>query len=173
MTSTLDCSNTINTSQIPSQQRNLFNLPEVISYNSKYDHECEKSIEVLKTESVNIETTSPLYKINELTNTENIETDINIKKDGTTIKLQKERMIDVLNKSKTVSTPKSKVELEDALDKSQTIINTTNKNAYEIRFSILQEAIEWIKYTKQSVTNDKLMEVASLFYKFVENKNNK
>lgn len=60
----------------------------------------------------------------------------------------------------------------------QSEIKTVNKNAYEIRESILGQAIDVVKYSmaEKCDTNtmtDKILDVALKFYEFVENKKNK
>jgi len=56
-------------------------------------------------------------------------------------------------------------------------IQTVNKNAYEIRESILEKSIDVVKLSNGIVlgdiklTTEKILEVASKFYEFVENKN--
>ena len=46
------------------------------------------------------------------------------------------------------------------------VIQIKNKNAYEIRLSILQEAIDWCKLHP----DENVLDTAAKFYKFVENK---
>jgi hypothetical protein len=56
------------------------------------------------------------------------------------------------------------------------IEKTVNKNAYEIRESILIHALDWVKFKKdvnkdlQNVTDDDVISTAQKFYKFVENR---
>lgn len=49
---------------------------------------------------------------------------------------------------------------------NQEVIQSVNKNAYEIRLEILKEAIQWVN----SHPGEFVLDVANKFYKFVENK---
>ena len=56
-------------------------------------------------------------------------------------------------------------------------IKSVNKNAYEIRSDILGQALAWVQYKKEranstnyTCTDEEVLETASKFYKFVENK---
>ncbi len=66
---------------------------------------------------------------------------------------------------------------EERVDVSSgTILKTTNKNAYEIRESILEKAVDVVKLSRGSESfgvdsfADKVLQIASRFYDFVENK---
>jgi hypothetical protein len=58
----------------------------------------------------------------------------------------------------------------------QTNVQTTNKNAYEIRSDILKMALEWIQFKfhnvepKDQISDDKVVEIAKKFYFFVESR---
>ena len=45
-----------------------------------------------------------------------------------------------------------------------------NLNAYEIRLSVLQEALNWVKCNKTTNKTEDVLEIANKFYKFVENR---
>lgn len=45
---------------------------------------------------------------------------------------------------------------------------STNKNAYEIRLQVLQEALNWVKHNKNTNKVEDVLDVANKLYKFVE-----
>jgi len=108
-------------------------------------------------------------------------TEINIKHAATLIKKMEEKYPtgNKINSEPTASFRLATPEESEMMSNypPQQEIKTINKNAYEIRESILSHALSWVQYKKgfeQSPitppTEDDVLEVAQKFYRFVENK---
>ena len=75
--------------------------------------------------------------------------------------LEEEGNEEVMPKLPKVEEQKVKIEVPKSV----------NLNAYEIRLSVLQEALEWVKHNKNTNKTDDVIDVANKFYRFVEQNN--
>jgi hypothetical protein len=102
---------------------------------------------------------------------------LNIHRAGTLEKISDEewtvfqkKLMEKYLKDNNQEQPNTKLENKEHTVKIE-VPPSNNKNAYELRFSILQEAVNLLKTnTNGKISENDVLDVANKFYKFVENK---
>lgn len=128
-------------------------------------------------DTIIINSNSPLFKIKGLDDDGNVDIQVKkqleIKKGNKSILVDENELKEVIERSKKV-----KIELinKEKNDKDDKLFRycIQSKNAYEIRLSIIEDAIDFLKISNDcDRSTQRVMEVANEFYKFISNSQNK